>query len=330
MSRPYIIAEIASAHEGEAEFAKRLVARAAETGADAVKLQIFRRDTLLSRFHHKFDAFGIIELTETEWREVLVDAAATGMDVLVEVFDEASLALAEASGVVSGYKLPTSDIANFDLIRRIGETCKPLYLAVGGATLDEVKAALDVMDDDFRARVVLMHGFQSFPTKVEDTNLARLRTLADAFGLPVGYADHVDADDGMQSLTIPAMAIGAGAVVIEKHMTENRSLKGRDYYSSLNPDEFAAFVQSIRLLWTAMGNPRLDLSVAEKDYRRLMKRQAVMTQDARAGTVIDSSLIVYKRIGRDGLSPSEAGALLGRRLKTAKQADEALLMDDLD
>lgn len=330
MNTPYIIAEIASAHEGEGEFAKRLVAHAAGTGADAVKLQIFRRDTLLSRFHHKFDAFGIIELSEAEWRDVLRAAAATGMDVLVEVFDEASLDLAEASGVVTGYKLPTSDIGNFDLIRRLGATGKPLYLAVGGATLDEVRAALAIMDDAFRARVVLMHGFQSFPTKTEDTNLARLRTLADAFGLPVGYADHVDADDAMQALAIPAMAMGAGAVVIEKHMTEDRSRRGRDHYSSLNPDEFAKFVQAIRLLWTAMGNPRLDLSEAEKDYRRLMKRQAVVTRDVRAGEMVEPSLIAYKRIGRDGFSPAEIEALQGRRFKVSKQADEPLLAEDLD
>jgi N,N'-diacetyllegionaminate synthase len=326
----YIVAEIASAHEGEAELAKRLVKLAATTGADAVKLQIFCRDALLSRNHHKFDAFGIIEIANNDWRGVIAEAHGTGLDVLVEVFDEDSLDLAESTGMVTGYKLPTSDIGNLDFIRRIGDTGKLIHLAVGGATLGEIADALGALTPEARSRAVLMHGFQSFPTKIEDTNLSRLRTLAERFHLPVGYADHVDADDTEMARVIPAMAMAAGSVVIEKHMTEDRSKRGRDHYSSLNPDEFASFVQLIRDLDAATGNPELVLSPAEKDYRRLMKRQAVLLADVAAGSLLRPDMVVYKRTGIDGLAPADITRLSGRLLTRDMVADEPLQRDDLD
>jgi N,N'-diacetyllegionaminate synthase len=327
---PYIIAEIASAHEGEKELALDLFKLAAQTGADAVKFQMFDRDTLMSRYHHKYDAFGIIQISADEWREVLTEAGQSNVDIHVEVFDETSLELAESVDVVSGYKIPTSDIGNLQHLRNVASTGKQVYLAVGGALSEEIESAITTLKEVGCNQPILMLGFQSFPTKLEDSNLVRLRMLREQYGLPVGYADHIDAEDTELARLVPAMSMSAGASVIEKHITFDRSKKGRDYYSSLNPDEFKAFTALIRRLHTAMGQAEITLNQAEIDYRYLMKRQAVASQDIAPGDILSEGLVSYKRTGIEGLSPKDIATLIGKRIKNGKTLDQPILTGDFD
>lgn len=331
MAKSYIIAEIASAHDGKPDFALRLFQLAAATGADAVKFQIFDRQSLISRFHEKYEAFGIIALPPQKWLDVLAECGRSNVDVVVEVYDVPSLAVAEKSGVVKAYKIPTSDIGNTELLTLAARTGKQVMLAVGGATSKEIASAVDTLRPlTSPGNLVLMHGFQSFPTLIEDTNLERLRWLSRTYDLPVGYADHVDAEDREMARVIPAMAMAAGATVIEKHITDNRSRKGRDYYSSLSPDEFTDFVAFIRKAEIACGLADPALTQAEVTYRYLMKKQAVAAVDLTAGASLAATLIAYKRTGKDGISPADMQPLHGRKLKRAIKADEAITKEDFE
>ena len=324
----YVIAEIASAHEGQAAFAKRLAALAAQTGADAVKLQIFRRDRLISRIHPKHASFGEIELSDAEWREVLAEAKALPADLIIEVYDEASLELAETAVAAAAYKIPTSDLSNYPFLRHLATTGKRLYLGVGGATRAEIRGAVETLRRAGAEDLVLLHGIQSFPTKLEDSQLAFIHELRLEYGLPVGYADHVDAEDREMARLLPAMAVAAGASVIEKHITDDRSRKGRDHYSSLNPDEFADFVRLMRLLPSVMGTPVEALSEAETTYRHLMKRQAVAHEDLSAGTAVGPDQVSFKRTNQAGLTPLDMEHYYGRVLRVAKAVDDPLTPED--
>jgi len=320
----YIIAEIASSHEGEPALADRLVELAASTGADAVKLQLFRRDMLMSRYHPKYDAFGQIEIAPAAWAEILSTAATRDVDIVIEAYDPASLELAESTGVVTGYKIPNSDIGNSEFLRQFAACGKRLFLGVGGATLPEIQSATDALVAAGATDIVLLHGFQSYPTPIGDSHLARLQTFAQVFGLPTGYADHVDAEDRELARILPAMALAAGATVIEKHLTDDRSRRGRDYYSALNPDEFTEFVALMRKLAAAVGEGEVRLSVEEAAYRHMMKRQAVARTSLVAGTQLPPEAVVYKRIGRPGLTPEDVVRFIGRRLRVDKREDEPL------
>ncbi len=323
----YIIAEIASAHEGDPDVAIRLARRAAGTGADAVKFQIFSRDALLSRVHPKFANFGAIQIETTRWPEILDAAGEGGVDVIVEAFDDASLDLSERSGRVAGYKIPTSDIGNARLMRAAITTGKRLHVGVGGATEDEIACAVSWLREA-DADAVLMHGFQAYPTPLEDTNLARLAWLKARYGYAVGYADHVDAEEAELARLIPAMAISAGATVIEKHITEDRGRKGRDHHSALEPSEFRGFVELIRRIEPVIGTTDPELTEAEIRYRHEMKRQAVAASNIPAGTPLAHEHVAFKRIGKAGLAPRELEPLIGHRLKTAKSADEPITAED--
>lgn len=327
-AEPYIIAEIASAHEGDPGLAKKLFDLASATGADAVKFQIFRRDMLMSRFHPKYESFGVIEIAPERWLDILRFRPRGRVDVVVEVFDEASLEIAEASDVVKAYKLPTSDIGNLSFLSKVAATGRQVYLGVGGATHSEVVAAVRHLYPAQTRDLILLHGFQSYPTQLADCHLSRLAALAAEFGLPVGYADHVDADDRELARVVPAMALAAGAQVIEKHITDDRSRKGRDHFSALNPDEFVDFVTFLKRVSKAIGSPELSLTEAETNYRWQMKRQAVAAGNLPAGAVFGPGDAVYKRTNREGLSGDAIAAWAGRRLKVAKAVDEPLTEED--
>lgn len=324
----YIIAEIASAHEGDPALARRLFAAAAGSGADAVKFQIFNRAALLSRRHPKYGSFGEIELPAEAWAAILGEAAGAPAAVIVEAFDGPSLVLAEASGAVAAYKLPTSDIDNASLQTALAATGKPLFLGLGGALEPEIERAVARLKAGGAGPITLMHGFQSYPTKLEDTHLARLTALSKAFGLPVGFADHVDAEDRELARLVPAMALAAGATVIEKHITLDRSARGRDHYSALNPDEFADFVTLMRDLAAALGQADGPLSAAEQTYRHQVKRYAVAAQNLSAGTALDTAHVAYKRTGTPGLSPDDIERLTGQALRRDRAADDPLLEED--
>ena len=323
----YVIAEIASAHEGDPDHALRLLDAAASTQADAVKFQIFCRDELMSKRHPRFESFGEIEITPEAWSELLKAAAATDMDVVAEVFDRRSLDLAGESGCVDSYKVPTSDISNHDFILAACATGKRLFIGVGGAIEGEIDQAVDWLRTEC-ADAVLMHGVQSYPTLLEDTNLERLQGLKHRYGVPVGYADHVDAEEAGLRTLIPMMAVAAGATIVEKHMTDDRSRRGRDHYSSLNPDEFREFVALVRQVECVIGERDPALLPAEIRYREDMKRYAVAGGDLPADAELRESDITYKRIGRAGMTHSDMSRFLGRPLRVSKTADEPILEDD--
>ena len=323
----YIIAEIASAHEGDPEFAQRLLTAAAQTGADAVKFQIFCRDELMSKLHPKYDSFGEIEIPPNSWNTLLSIAGSMDMDVIAEVFDQRSLDLAVASGCVDSYKIPTSDINNREFIQSVCRAGKRVCIGVGGATEDEVDRAVGWLQAE-AADVVLMHGFQSYPTCLDDSNLARLHTLVKRYNLQVGYADHVDAENSEMSNLVPLMAIGAGAIVIEKHLTDDRSRQGRDHFSALTPDEFTRFVAGIRRIECVMGTPSPELVPAEIKYREDMKRYGVAARNLAEGDTLEEEFVAFKRIGCAGMTHADLKTFIGRRLKRSKSADDPLLSDD--
>jgi sialic acid synthase SpsE len=327
---PYIIAEIASSHEGDYELAIQLVQLAAQTGADAIKLQIFNRDYLISRRHEKYDSFGEIELSQQEWSQVLASASSTGKDIVMEVYDPDSLNFCETFPFISAYKVPTSDISNRDFLAMFAASGKALYLGAGGATQDEIDAAVEFFKNKGVRQLTLLHGFQSYPTRLEDTNLQRIRFYQDRYGIDIGMADHCDADDGYIPYMIPAMALSMGATVIEKHITRDRSKRGRDHYSALNPDEFAEFVRCMKSAMIALGKNGTELTPEEENYRRVMKRFAVMKHDMKAGMKIQEDDLLFKRTGIEGITHSNAARVVGRILKTDKHADEQLLESDLE
>lgn len=317
-SSVFIIAEIANSHEGSLKKAKQLIQAAAATGANAIKLQKFVTEELLVSSHPQYHLFKKLEFNEAAWKELFEYGREFNLPLLMDVFDIPSANFAEKMGV-DGYKIHSTDVANPDLLGCVAKKKKPIFLGVGATTLEEIEQALSYFEG---SNVTLMHGYQAFPTKIEETHLAFLKTLGEKFQLPVGVMDHVDGEDPL-SQVLPLVAIGFGASVIEKHITLSRKEKGIDYESALEPETFKEFVTKVRQIEQTIGKKEHDFSEDENKYRQRMKKSIVAREVIPERTIIQREMLAFKR-GEGGISPMEVAKIVGRISKTTIQKDESI------
>jgi N,N'-diacetyllegionaminate synthase len=301
-----VICEVASAHGGDADRMIALLDAADAADADWVKLQIFSTERLVAKENGSFPVFKSLELDKAQWERVFSHAAGLRPRLIAEVFDMESLELVAKETVVAGYKIPTADLGDAEFVAAVCRQGKPVFIAVGGASVAEIDAIFDQVSRHPEVELVLLHGFQNFPTRLEDSLLSRIPWLKARYGCQVGFADHVDAEDAEMARTLPAMAIAAGATVIEKHITLDRAAQGFDYYSALNPGEFASFVGHMRRVCTAVGSPDEGrLTPAETEYRNKMKKFAVVGKPIIRGTRLGDAVIEYQRTSIPGLTRKE-------------------------
>jgi len=287
-----VIAEIANSHEGNILIAKKLVNAACDANADAIKFQKFYADELLEKNHSQFNHFKKLEMRLKDWSDLINYSKKRKIKVFVDVFG-----LKSAKEIyklkVDGFKIHSTDITNPNLLNFFAKKTIPLLLSTAGCTRNEISEALKILNPSNR-EIVLMHGFQGFPTKVEDLHLRRINSLKKYFDLPVGLMDHISGDSPL-SLIIPLLGIASGVEIIEKHITLNRDDKGIDYFSALNPNEFKKMISLIRLSEKSFGSPEFDLGKNELEYRHLQKKNAISKQIIPNNSKLSTSMFDYKR-----------------------------------
>lgn len=309
-----IIAEIANAHQGDPAVAEELAIAALEAGADAVKFQVYLAEELLVQSHPRFPHFQRQAFSADVWRRIMAKVQERGARVYCDVFGLRALEIASQAKVY-GYKVHSSDLGNDPLLQAIARTRQPVLLAVGGSTVREIARAVSMVVGSAARAPVLMHGFQSYPTAVEDACLLRLVWLRQIFGdrCEIGCMDHVDGDDPF-AVTLPLLALAMGATVLEKHITLDRAARGVDYYSSLSPGEFARFVEAVRRAEQAIGDSPEEFVGSEREYRRQVKRHWVTARPLNAGHVLAPQDLVMKRVADHAAQTVELDKLVGRAL----------------
>jgi sialic acid synthase SpsE/spore coat polysaccharide biosynthesis protein SpsF (cytidylyltransferase family) len=272
-----IIAEIANAHQGSPQNAEKLALKCLEAGVDAIKFQIYFADELLVKNHPKYLHFKKQSFNQREWSQIINKVKKNGK-VYCDIFGLKSFALAKKLRV-DGYKIHSSDLLNYFLLKKICKEKKKIFLSTGGSRIPEIKYALNFFQSS-KKKPILLHGFQSYPTKIEDVKLKRILDLKNYFksSADVGYQDHTSGDDPF-NLYLPLIAIGMGACVIEKHVTLNRKKKGTDYYSSIEPKNLKKFVEIIRKSERALGKNIFSFTKSESDYRSEVKKYWVSNID---------------------------------------------------
>ena len=324
----FVLAEVASAHGGEADRALRMLESAFKMGADGIKFQLFRSNLLVVRRHPGRKDFDQIELSEKEWRKVLREAKASGLTVLVEPFDLPSLRVAQDESA-DAYKVHSTDMENPDFIRGVGAAGKPVMFATGGVPEDAVREALELAG---AVPVGLLHGFQTFPTPIEEIRFRELASWKERYRVPIGFLDHTDGGSAF-ALVAPALAVSYGADLVEKHFTLDRSEKGFDYQSSLNPEDFYRMVELLRQAERAQGDGPAAASDGAKRYHRLMARSIVAGQLIPRGEVLTGEMLAFKRTDvrfEPGYPPREAHRVIGRRATRPIQADETIREEMLE
>ena len=288
-----IIAEMANAHEGSFLKAKEIIVAAADANADIIKFQKFTANELLTKDHEKFDEFKKLEMSNSEWKKIIKLSKQKNLKVLFDVFSIKSAKEVLSFNDVDGIKIHTSDTINPKLLKFLSNQKISILLSTGGSTFNEIDEAIKILNK-LPKEIILLHGFQSYPTKLKETNLLRLNQLRKKFQKPIGLMDHISGDSDMSTM-IPLIAVGMGVNIIEKHITLDRSKKETDYYSSLNPNEFKKMVSLIRETETALGSSQPTFSKEELQYRINHRKNPILKSSIKKGTILHEKLFDYKR-----------------------------------
>lgn len=312
--RCLIIAEVENTHGGSWEIAASLVRAAAAAGADAIKFQYFVAEDLVAADHPEYELFKGFEMASERWFDLVRLAHGAGLLVFADVFSsEGARFMAEIG--TDGLKVHSSDIGNLPLLRTVGALGKPVLVAAGAAMPRDVSLAAETLRDAGAGELAVILGFQGFPTALEDCKMGLLAWYRREFGLPVGYADHVDGDAPM-ALVVPVMAVALGAAVIEKHITYDRASRPEDYEAALDPPGFEELVRRIREAESAMGrgDDLFSLSPAETMYNRRMKKFPVLLDALPAGAAIEEGMLAFRRIAEPETAyPVDFRDVVGRR-----------------
>lgn len=316
-----IIAEAGVNHNGDMAMARQLIDVAADAGADLVKFQTFNTDLLVTAVARKADyqtsATGAgesqhamlrkLELTRDMHVALIAHCKSRGIGFFSTAFDLPSIDLLAELGL-DRFKVPSGEITNLPYLRHIGRYGKPVILSTGMATLDEIKAALAILEKSGtpRDRITVLHCNTEYPTPMADVNLRAMLSIRDALGVAVGYSDHT------LGIEVPIAAVALGATVIEKHFTLDRKLAGPDHQASLEPGELKAMVTAIRNIEQAKGDGVKRPSPSESKNILIARKSLVAACAIRAGETFSASNLAAKRPG-GGISPMRWDEIVGRK-----------------
>jgi len=332
----YIIAEAGVNHNGSLELAKKMVEVAAYAGADAVKFQTFKAERLVtaaapkaqyqnavtSEKESQFDMLKKLELDLEAHRQLLNKCQQVDIDFLSTPFDLESVELLENLGLMT-FKIPSGEITNLPLLRKIGNLRKKIILSTGMADLQEIDLALDVLSKSGTSisDITVLHCNTEYPTPMEDVNLRAMQTIKDAFpGISLGYSDHT------QGIEVSIAAVALGAEVIEKHFTLDQNMEGPDHRASLEPDQLALLVQSIRNIEKAMGNGVKQVSPSEEANKIIARKSIVAKCKIHKGEVLSEKNLTTLRPGT-GISPMRWDDILNTTAKRDFSAGELISED---
>ena len=329
---PYVIAELSANHNGDLAQALRIIDAAQEAGADAVKIQTYRPDTITL----KSDApefriteglwagrtlYDLYEWAHTpwEWHEALfAHAASRGITLFSSPFDPTAVELLEGLGAPA-YKIASFEAVDLPLIRTVAATGKPMIISTGMADLEEITEAVAAAREGGCRELALLHCVSGYPAPASDYNLATLADMAAKLDLPVGLSDHT-----LDNTTaIASVALGAG--IIEKHMTLDRAGGGPDDSFSLEPAEFAALCRGARSAWAAIGQVDYGRKSSEQTNVKF-RRSLYAVRDIAEGEALSADNIRSIRPGF-GLAPREYDTVIGRRARIAITRGTALSWD---
>jgi len=331
----FVIAEAGVNHNGDPELARRLIDGAVSAGADAVKFQTFAAERLASPIAAKADyqrtatdagetqleMLRRLELPRSAHGPLMEYCGRRGIVFMSTPFDEESADFLAELGVPL-FKVGSGEITNLPFLAHVAGKARPMIVSTGMSTLREVEAAVRTVEATGNRSLVLLHCVSSYPADPADANLRAMRTMADAFGLPVGYSDHTP------GLEVALAAAALGACVIEKHFTVDRNLPGPDHRASLEPGELALLVRGIRTVEKALGHGRKEPAASELGTAAVARRSLVAARSIPAGTTLTDELVAVRRPGT-GLPPVMRSRVIGRTAATDIPAGALLTLEML-
>ena len=325
-TKPYVIAEVNSSHNGDVETAKKMIKAAKDAGCSCVKFQSWSADTLYSKTYYQTNPIArrIVDkfaLTEEELKECALFCKDIDISFSSTPYSEAEVDSLLNIGVPY-IKIASMDINNYNFLKYIARTKAPIILSTGMADMDEVRKAVNIIRNNGNDKLSLLHCISIYPVAVDKINLNNITMLQTEFPeCPVGFSDHSLGTE----IACAATALGVG--IIEKHLTLDKTKPGMDNNMAIEPDEMMSLVRNCNNVYEAMGAKTRIVSAEEYEQRKKMRRSVIAAKKLKAGTVLTLMDLSAKRPG-DGISVDRLEILVGKTLKRDVEADMVLTSED--
>ncbi len=339
----FIIAEAGVNHNGDIQRALEMIDVASEAGADAVKFQTFSAERLVSLdaktasyqkinagYDNQYEMLKKLELSEDDHKILFNRCKEKKIEFMSTPFDEESLDFLVSIGM-KRIKVASGELTNIPFLRKIAAKNLPTILSTGMASLEEIAEALKAFQAErlscnlispLSTALTILHCTSNYPCPIEDANLLAIRTIHDAFHLPVGYSDHT------LSLNLPLVCIGLGSRVYEKHFTLDKNLHGPDHAASLDPSELKTLVENIRFAEKCLGSAEKVPTIEELEIKKLVRKSIVIKSDKNKGDRISEGDIAFLRPGT-GLPPKYYDQIIGAIVARPVKKGSFLSMDDI-
>lgn len=269
----FIIAEAGINHNGDVETAKALIAAAKDAGADAVKFQMFDAETL-EPVGDRRDMLKGLELSYEHHKSLKAIADDLGIQYLCSAFDVDSLAFLRDELKLRQFKIASGNLDNWPLLEAAA-AAGTLILSTGGASIEDIAETVGRLNQARTHGLILLHCISAYPAPSQDCNLKAIAWMRDYLGSKPGTAGaSVGFSDHSLGIAIPIAAVAMGAVMLEKHLTLDRTAKGPDHHCSLEAAEFAAMVAGIRDVEKAIGDGRKRVMPSEVAARQVFAERA--------------------------------------------------------
>lgn len=327
---PYVIAEMSANHNGDLDAAFRIITEAKKSGADAIKIQTYRPDTITLKSdlpdfqvndglwsgHSLYDLYEWAH-TPWEWHALLFEhARKTGITIFSSPFDTTAVDLLESLNTPA-YKIASFEAVDLPLIKYVASTGKPMIISTGMADDGEIQEAIDAAYEGGCKELAILHCVSGYPAPAADYNLRTIPDMAKRFGLVTGLSDHT-----LDNTTAIA-SVALGASIIEKHFTLNRNGGGPDDSFSLEPQDLVHLCHGARTAWESLGKVNYGRKSSELGSVKF-RRSLYFVKDLKAGEVITADAVRSVRPGY-GLAPKFLGSVIGRQVNVDVIANTPVL-----
>lgn len=330
MEKVFIIAEAGVNHNGDMTLAKQLIDGAVAAGVDAVKFQTFKAEKLVTKSAAKanyqkettdqeetqYEMLKKLELSEAMHVELIKYCEERKIQFISAPFDMESIELLQRLGMET-FKIPSGEITNLPYLRAIGKLKKKVILSTGMSEIEEIKQAIYALKAEGTEDITVLHCNTQYPTPMEDVNLKAMQTIQKELNIKVGYSDHT------LGIEVPIAAVAMGACVIEKHFTLDKNMPGPDHKASLDCEELAQMVRSIRNIEKALGRSEKKLTPSESKNINIARKSIVAAADIKKGERYTEENLTTKRPG-SGISPMKWDEVIGQLANKDYKKDELI------
>lgn len=330
MKHVCIIAEAGVNHNGSFELAKKMVDAAKMAGVDYVKFQTFNPEKLVSRFAEKaeyqkettgasesqLEMLQKLTLTNDNFIELKEYCDSIGIGFISTPFDLDSIDFLDTFNM-DFWKIPSGEVTNLPYLEAVAKTGRKVIMSTGMCDVEEILAAVKVLEDNGTKEIELLHCNTQYPTPFEDVNLNAMLTIKNATAKKVGYSDHT------LGIEVPIAAVALGAEVIEKHFTLDKTMAGPDHRASLNPVELKNMVDAIRNIERALGDTDKVVSPSETANKAVARKSIVASRDIKLGEILSADNLTTKRPG-NGVTPMKWYEVVGTKAVRDFKEDEMI------